>query len=105
MRRRTSKITVTSAAGLTHGVVLAIGSGEDMELARVHWPWWRRFAAWLRATAGPWLRRRLCGAGGHRITRAAVGLNDCEAIGLRHCWCRSRWEDGADWDDDEDGCE
>jgi len=51
MKRRTSKIEVTSGAGLAHGTVLAIGTGEDMELVRVRWPWWRRLAAWLRLRA------------------------------------------------------
>jgi len=76
--------------------VLAV-RGTALKTGRVRW--WHRLLWRLSALprAAGWLvRRGLCAAARHRVTR--------ESFGLRHCWCRRRWEDGADWDD-EDGCE
>jgi hypothetical protein len=112
VRRRSGKLEVTSALGVQRGVWLQIGDGEDIDMVQVlasrgttlkvgRVRWYHRVLWWLRAlpaVIGAWLRRGLCAAAGHRVTREAE-------IGLRHCWCRIRWEDGADWDDDEDGCE
>lgn len=111
MRRRSGKLEVTSALGVQRGVWLQIGDGESSELTQViasrgttlkvgRVRWYHRVLWWLRtlpAVIGRLLRHGLCAAAGHRLNR--------ENYGLRHCWCRRRWEDGADWDDDEDGCE
>jgi len=112
MRQRSGKLQVDRAPEVPPGTWLQIGDGENSELVQVlavrgttvkvgRVRWYHRAAWWLRAlpaVVGSWLRRQMCAAAGHRVTREAV-------IGLRHCWCRSRWEDSADWDDDEDGCE
>ena len=108
MRLRSGKMEVTSARGMPRGAWLQIGDGENSELTQViasrgttlkvgRVRWWHRTLWWLAAlpaVAGSWARRQMCALAGHRVTREA-------AIGLRHCWCRRRWEDGADWDDDE----
>jgi hypothetical protein len=112
MKRRSGKIEVSSPPGFPRGAWLQIDTGENAEQVQVlavhgttvkigRVRWWHRVLWWLLAlpaVLGSWLRRRLCAAAGHRVTREA-------AIGLRHCWCRRCWEDGADWDGDEDGCE
>jgi len=105
--KRTGKIAVTSAAGVPPGTWLQIGDGDQSEMVQVvssrgttltvgRVRWWHRVRWWLRALPavfGSWLRRRLCAVAGHRVTREA-------AIGLRHCWCRRRWEDGESWDEE-----
>ena len=108
MRRRTGRLEVASEPEVPRGTWLQVGDGENSEMVQVlaaHGTtlkvgcvrWWHRVLWWLLAVpraVGWWLRRGLCAAARHRVTR--------ESFGLRHCWCRRRWEDGADWDDDED---
>jgi hypothetical protein len=108
MKLRSGKIEVTSAAGIERGITLQIDTGENAELTQVravrgttvkvgpvywrHRAWW-----WLLgrpAAIGRWLRRGLCAAAGHRVTRVDSGL--CR------CWCRRRWEDGTFWDDEDE---
>jgi hypothetical protein len=112
MRQRTGRLEVASPAGIPRGAWLQIGDGDESDVVQVlavrgttlkvgRVRWWHRLLWRLSALprAAGWLvRRGLCAAARHRVTR--------ESFGLRHCWCRRRWEDGADWDDeDEDGCE
>jgi len=107
VKRRSRKIEVTEAPGVPRGTWLQIGDGDQSEMVQVVSSrgttvrfgvrWWHRVIWRLRVMptrVGTWLRWRLCAAAGHRVTCEAV-------IGLRHCWCRRRWEDGADWDDEE----
>ena len=112
MKLRSGKLEVTSARGIERGMTLQIDTGENAEYAQVRATrgttlkvgrvyWWHRVLWWLRgrpAAIVRALRRGLCAAVGHRVSRKDTGL--C------HCWCRWRWEDGTFWDgEDEDGCE
>lgn len=105
MNLRSGKIEVTSTLGIDHGMWLQIGTGEEADFVQVRAArgttvktgrvyWWHRLLWWLAArpaVIGQSLRRGMCAIAGHRVTRGDFGL--------RHCWCRRRWEDDADWDD------
>jgi hypothetical protein len=105
MKLRSGKIEVTSPSGFPRGAWLQIDVGENAEYTQVlgvrgttvkigRVRWWRRTLWWLQArpaAIGGWARRQMCAVAGHRVTR--------ESYGTRHCWCRKRREDGADWDD------
>lgn len=107
MKRRSTKVPVTSSAGIERGLALQVDVGERAELTqvlavrgntlkvgRVHW--WHRLLWWIQRLPGRVrrlrrrgmcvIRERLCGMRDHRI--AAVRGD---------CWCGERWDGQSDW--------